>query len=243
MSDPIFELTGVRQVYEGREVLHVEHLQIWPGEILAVVGPSGAGKSTLLRLLNFLETPASGQICYKGRAYREHSSVPVETRREITTVFQDTKLLDRSVHANVRYGLALRGARKEDQVVEAALEQVGLRDLARQRASKLSGGETQRVALARAIVLQPEVLLLDEPTANLDPFNVGLMEQIIQRRNRSAGTTMIVVTHNTFQARRLAHRVMFLLSGQVVEVNESEAFFNRPRDPRTRAFVEGEMIY
>lgn len=243
MNEPIFELTGVRQIYEGREVLHVEHLQIWPGEILAVVGPSGAGKSTLLRLLNFLETPANGQICYKGRPYRDHSSVPIETRREITTVFQHTKLLDRSVQANVRYGLALRGNRKDNKVVAGAIEQVGLGELAGQRASKLSGGETQRVALARAIVLQPEVLLLDEPTANLDPYNVGLIEEIIRHRNQSAGTTMVMVTHNTFQARRLADRVLFLLSGKVVEVNESEQFFNRPRDPRTRAFVEGEMIY
>jgi tungstate transport system ATP-binding protein len=118
-----------------------------------------------------------------------------------------------------------------------------LLDLAHQRARTLSGGEAQRVALARAIVLRPDVLLLDEPTANLDPYNVGLIEEIIQRRNREQGTTLVLVTHNVFQAKRLAHRVALMLEGSIVEVTDVETFFESPEDPRTAAFVRGEMVY
>jgi tungstate transport system ATP-binding protein len=120
---------------------------------------------------------------------------------------------------------------------------VGLSALARQQARTLSGGEAQRVALARAIVLQPDVLLLDEPTANLDPYNVGLIEEIVKGLNRQQGTTLVLVTHNVFQAKRLAHRVALVLEGQLVEVTEIETFFESPQDPRTAAFVRGEMVY
>jgi tungstate transport system ATP-binding protein len=100
----------------------------------------------------------------------------------------------------------------------------------------------QRVALARALVVNPAVLLLDEPTANLDPYNVGLIEEIIARHNRERGTTVVLVTHNVFQAKRLAHRVGLMLGGRLVEVAETETFFNAPGDPRTAAFVRGEMV-
>lgn len=99
------------------------------------------------------------------------------------------------------------------------------------------------MALARAIVIEPQVLLLDEPTANLDPYNVGLIEEIVQRLNAEHGTTIVLVTHNVFQARRLAHRVGLLLEGRLVELAETPAFFEAPRDARTSAFVHGEMVY
>ena len=101
----------------------------------------------------------------------------------------------------------------------------------------------QRVALARALVLRPRVLLLDEPTANLDPYNVGLIEEIVRTHNAESGTTVVLVTHNVFQARRLARRVGLLLGGKLVEVAETRTFFESPRDPRTLAFVRGEMVY
>jgi tungstate transport system ATP-binding protein len=124
-----------------------------------------------------------------------------------------------------------------------ALDQVGLTTMARQPARTLSGGEAQRVALARAMVLGPDVLLLDEPTANLDPYNVGLIEDITRTLNRERGTTLVLVTHNVFQAKRLAHRVALLLEGQIVEITGVDTFFESSRDPRTAAFVRGEMVY
>jgi tungstate transport system ATP-binding protein len=243
MSDVVYRLQNVSKAYEGRRVLQVDSLQVQRGEIFALVGPSGAGKSTLLRLLNFLEPPTAGRIGFLEVEFSASQPVPLAYRRRVTTVFQRPILLSRSVEANVRYGLGLRGLRDLDGKIEEALRQVGLQELARQRARTLSGGEAQRVALARAIVLQPDVLLLDEPTANLDPYNVGLIEEIVTALNRERGTTLVLVTHNVFQAKRLAGRVALMLDGRVVEVGEVEAFFESPQDPRTAAFVRGEMVY
>jgi tungstate transport system ATP-binding protein len=243
MNDFVYRLQNVSKEYEGRRVLQVDHLKIEHGEVFSLVGPSGAGKSTLLRLLNFLEPPSTGRIRFLDIEFSVNQPMPLPYRRRVTTVFQRPILLNRSVKANVGYGLSLRGLRDPDGKIEEALEQVGLTALARQRARTLSGGEAQRVALARAIVLQPDVLLLDEPTANLDPYNVGLIEEIVTTLNRERGTTLVLVTHNVFQAKRLAHRVALMLEGQIVEVAGVEAFFESPQDPRTAAFVRGEMVY
>jgi tungstate transport system ATP-binding protein len=193
--------------------------------------------------LNFLEEPTEGWIEFAGAVYRPGVAVPLEQKRRVTMVFQRPMLLDRSVWDNVTYGLQLRGQRNEKRNVQAALEEVGLAHLTRQRARTLSGGEAQRVALARAIVLRPDVLLLDEPTANLDPYNVGLIETIARRINQQHGTTLVLVTHNVFQAKRLADRVAFLLDGKVIEVAPTGRFFAAPADPRTGAFIRGEMVY
>jgi tungstate transport system ATP-binding protein len=240
----IYQLDNLSQSYNGRIIVQIERLEIYAGEILGIVGPSGAGKSTLLRLLNFLEQPSSGYLTF------EHSSLngsvpPLETRRKVTTVFQTPVLLNRSVAANVGYGLKVRGQDKKaiDQAVAEALERVGLNKLAHQSARTLSGGEAQRVALARALVIQPTVLLLDEPTANLDPYNVKLIEEIVADENRQKGTTVVLVTHNVFQAKRLAHRTALLLEGRLVEIAATPTFFEAPSDPRTAAFVRGEMVY
>ncbi len=238
--DAVYQLSDLRKEYGARTILDIAALEIHAGEIFALVGPSGAGKSTLLRLLNFLEPPSSGRIVY--RAQTLNGNVPIETRRQVTTVFQRPVLLRATVRANVAYGLALRGERA-DRRVDEMLERVGLQSLAHAFAHKLSGGEMQRVALARALVIDPQVLLLDEPTANLDPYNVGLIEQIVREHNRARGTTVVLITHNVFQAKRLANRVGLMLGGRLVEVQATPAFFDAPRDPRTAAFVRGEMVY
>jgi tungstate transport system ATP-binding protein len=243
MSESIYHLQDVAKMYDGRRVLQVGELDVRRGEIFALVGPSGAGKSTLLRLLNFLEPPTSGAIRFLDAKYDADSPAPLAVRRRVTTVFQRPILLNRSVQDNVTYGLRLRNRRGTSKLVKSTLEEVGLESLASQRARTLSGGEAQRVALARAMVLRPDVLLLDEPTANLDPYNVGLIEKIAQRLNQEQGTTLVLVTHNVFQARRLAHRVALMLEGQIVEVAGVDAFFESPADPRTAAFVRGEMAY
>ena len=242
-NNKLYTLSGVMKRYGTRQVLQVDDLSIARGEVLALVGPSGAGTSTLLRLLNFLEPPTNGRIHFQGEAFDAVTPIPVQLRRRVTTVFQRPFLLNRSVMANVQYGLHLRGQRNDAQLIEDALAQVGLSDMARQPARTLSGGEAQRVALARALVLNPEVLLLDEPTANLDPYNVALIEEIVANLNREKGMTLVLVTHNVFQARRLAGRVALLLDGRIVEMNDTENFFNNPADPRTAAFVGGEMVY
>ncbi|MHB0856932.1 MAG: ABC transporter ATP-binding protein [Anaerolineae bacterium] len=243
MSECVYQLEQVQKSYESRRVLDIEALDVRQGEILAIVGPSGAGKTTLLRLMNFLEPPTDGHIHFRGCRYNGRAAVPIEVRRRVTTVFQRPMLLNRRVQDNVRYGLEVRGRRGTDERVRLVLERVGLAHLAKRRARTLSGGEAQRVALARAIVLEPDVLLLDEPTANLDPANVCAIEEIVRRLNQEQGTTIVIVTHNVFQAKRLADRVALLLDGRVVELGTTEQFFQTPQDPRTAAFVEGRMVY
>lgn len=236
----LYQLTNLTKTYNGRAVLEIDDLAIQHGEILAIVGPSGAGKSTLLRLLNFLEPPTAGTITFNGQPVSANLSL--DLLRRVTTVFQRPILLSRSVKENVAFGLQLRG-QKSDNGIHQALERVGLAGLASVAASTLSGGEMQRVALARALVLNPEVLLLDEATANLDPYNVGLIEKIIAEQNQAHGTSIVLVTHNIFQARRLAHRTGLLLGGKLIELAETNRFFEASTDPRTQAFVNGEMAY
>ena len=240
MTTPIYHIEGLKKEYEGRVVLDIEQMEIARGEVLGLVGPSGAGKSTLLRLLNFLESPTSGTLVYQSQM--TSSKMPIRARRQVTTVFQRPVLLRAPVCANVAYGLGLRGERADGRVAEM-ISRVGLANLAHAAAHKLSGGEMQRVALARALVIEPQVLLLDEPTANLDPYNVGLIEEIVRQQNCERGTTVVLVTHNVFQARRLAHRVGLMLGGHLIEINNTTAFFDSPSNPRTAAFVRGDMVY
>jgi tungstate transport system ATP-binding protein len=239
---PAYDLHNVHQIYGERTVLRIPSLRVEPGEILGIVGPSGAGKSTLLRLLAFLEQPAHGTVTL----HLDNQAVTVETatiqqRRQIVMVFQRPALLRRSVRANVAFGLRVRGGRDNHERIHTALRQVKLDHLAAADAHTLSGGEAQRVA--RALVLGPRVLLLDEPTANLDPYNIRLIESLIQAYHTGGDSTIILVTHNIFQAQRLATRVALLLEGELVEAAPSPEFFQSPADSRTAAFVSGELVY
>jgi len=237
----MYELFDLMQVYDGRCVLDIPAFQIRQGEILAVIGPSGAGKSTMLRLLNFLELPSKGRLDFEGQPVSPDLSI--ETRRRVTTVFQRPVLLKRSVAANLKFGVQLRGFSLDRKRKDEWLDKLGLAELEHQSATKLSAGEAQRVALARALLTEPDVLLLDEPTANLDPYNVGLIEKIVQEDNQARQTTVVIVTHNIFQARRVAHRTALLLDGKLIEVGETEQFFSSPARPETNAFIGGELVY
>ena len=242
-NDVAYRLDSVIKSYGEREVLRVDSLEIHWGEVFSIVGPSGSGKSTLLRLLDFLEPPTAGQILFQHHSINGAGSIPLAIRRKVTTVFQKPILLNTTVYGNVAYGVKIRGEKEVEGKVNEALARVGLIEFAGAPVRTLSGGEAQRVALARAMVVEPQVLLLDEPTANLDPYNVGLIEGIVTELNRRKGTTIVLVTHNVFQARRVAHRAALLLEGRIVEVAPAEQFFSSPTDPRTLAFVRGEMVY
>jgi len=236
-----YHLTGVQHCYGDRCVVDVPDLEIRSGEILGIVGPSGAGKSTLLRLLNFLETPTRGTVEYTGAGPEE--DVAVAVRRSVTTVFQRPVLLRRSTAANVRIGRKLLGLDTKDGTTDRWIERLGLTDLADAPARTLSAGEAQRVAFARALAVEPSVLLLDEPTGNLDPYNVGLLEDIVRRENAERGTTVVIVTHDVFQAKRLADRTALMADGGIIELAETGAFFSSPLDARTAAFLSGDLLY
>ena len=234
-----YRITGLRHRYGNRIVLDVPALDIVRGETLAVIGPSGAGKTTLLRLLQFLERPMQGRIEYAGAP--AVVPMPIEISRTVTTVFQRSLMLDRSVRDNVAFGRRLRGSR-ELAAVDALIDRLALTPLAKAPARSLSGGEMQRVALARAIATGANVLLLDEPAANLDPRNVAIVEAMIKEL-QARGTTLVLVTHNTHEARRLASRMLVLLDGQMIEVGPTATVFDSPSDPRTRSFLRGDLVY
>jgi tungstate transport system ATP-binding protein len=239
---PLYKLDGLTLRYGDRAVLEIDRLEVHAGEVLCLVGPTGAGKSTLLRLLAGLERPSAGRLRL-GTSRLDERDLPLDVRRRLTLVFQRPLLLAGTVRGNVEYGLRLRGLGRCRPRVDAALSRLGLDGLAARTAHTLSGGEAQLVALARALVLEPEVLLLDEPTAHLDPARVALVEGVVRDDHSRRGTTLVWATHNLFQARRVADRAALLLDGRLVEAAATEEFFGAPRDPRTAAFVRGEMVY
>jgi tungstate transport system ATP-binding protein len=207
---------------------------------MALLGPTGAGKTTLLRLLTGVENADDGLVQLSGAPLSPQSAL--SRLRDIAMVPQRPVLLDGSVETNVAFGLSVRG-QPTDGKVRDVLNRLQLARFARQAARSLSGGQAQLVALARALVLEPKVLLLDEPTANLDSAYVALVEQVIRDAQASQETTVIWATHNLFQARRMSHRVTLLLDGNIVEVAENGAFFSSPSDPRSHDFIHGKTVY
>jgi tungstate transport system ATP-binding protein len=237
----LYRLDRVTQTYGQERVLDIERLEIKPGELLCLLGPTGAGKSTLLRLLAGIEPPTAGALRF-GDDRLDGQELRDEIRRRITLVFQRPLLLRGTVRTNIEYGLRLQGRAHYRRRAQEMLAHLGLDTLAARSARTLSGGEVQLVALARALVLDPEVLLLDEPTANLDPARVALVENVIHTVHRERRTTIVWATHNLFQARRVAERVGLLLDGNLVELGSVKEFFEAPCDPRTAAFVRGEVV-
>ncbi len=224
-------------------VLHVDELSIYGGQIMGLLGASGSGKSTLLRLLNFIEATDTGQIKFLDYAYTKNELPGLSTRRKITTVFQRPFLMTTSVWQNIIYPLKIRNQKIEKEKVEDIILKLGLSDIMCQRADKLSGGEAQRVSLARALVFRPQVILLDEPTSNLDPSNVKIIEDMIQEYVYEENATVVMITHNVFQAKRLANRVSLLYKGELAEVNDKDEFFNNSKCEVTKKFLSGELVF
>lgn len=237
-------MIGIRKKYE-HEVLRVGSLAIKKGGIYGIIGPSGAGKSTLLRIINLLTPPDSGSILFHGKPVSYNGAARLAIQRKMSLVFQKTLLFRDSVWNNVAYGLRARGLAlpEIEKRVNALLEQVGMTDLAARRADTLSGGEAQRVAIARAVAFEPELLLLDEPTANLDPGNIEMIEDMVIKMNNLRSITVVMVTHNIFQAHRIAKEVIFIHQGDIIEMGETEKIFSAPAEEKTRAYIEGRMVY
>ncbi|MDI9644197.1 MAG: phosphate ABC transporter ATP-binding protein [Candidatus Verstraetearchaeota archaeon] len=235
------ELNNVRKRYSDREVLRGVTFAVEKGIIFSIMGPSGSGKTTLLRLLDGLEFPDSGEIYVGGKRLTMESAPKI--RANVGAVFQSPVMFDASVYDNVAFSLRFRGfpASAIKKNVEEALKIVQLEDEAKRNALTLSGGEAQRVALARVLVYNPELILLDEPTANLDPSNSMIIESVL-REARSEGKTVVLVTHNIFQAKRLADKMALLLAGEMIEIGDKKTFFESPSDSRTRRFIDGDLV-
>ncbi|HKF72777.1 MAG TPA: ATP-binding cassette domain-containing protein [Stellaceae bacterium] len=209
------------------------------GPRTVILGHNGAGKSLLLRLCHGLLTPSAGRVVWS-----DHGLGPDWARRRQAMVFQHPVVLRRSARANVTYGLALAGVswRERRRQADEALAEVGLAELADRPARALSGGERQRLALARAWALHPEVLLLDEPTASLDPAATRAVEAVIAAFDM-AGAKIVMTTHDLGQAKRLADEVLFLHKGRLLEHAPAREFFERPCTPEGRAYVAGELVW
>lgn len=219
----------------GTPILNRVDLDLDSDALTVLMGPNGAGKSILLRLLHGLLTPSSGDIRWSGRPLDK------TLRRQQALVFQKPVLLRRSVKANLGFALGLRRVSDRANRLERALEESGLTHLAKRQARVLSGGEQQRLALARALILEPKVLLLDEPTANLDPASTLVIEQAINRARRQ-GVKIILVTHDQHQARRLGEEVVFLHAGKVIERTSADTFFEAPQSTAASAYLAGNIL-
>jgi len=239
------EVNNVSKSFGRKEILKNIDLKIEEGENLALIGPSGSGKTTLLRILDLLEMPTSGKIYFNGiDATNASRRRKFEIRRRIGMVFQKPVVFKASVYDNISYGLKFRGVdrRRIGEKVARALDVVGLSEYADRSALTLSGGEAQRVALARAIVTEPEVLLLDEPTANLDPVSRERIEALISCINHEYDLLIIMATHDMVQGQRLADRIVVIIEGEIRQIGMPEQVFKTPVSEEIARFVGVENI-
>jgi len=242
-SITILEAKNLKVKRGGATLLNIPSLSIEKGEILALIGPNGAGKTTFLQTLSYLLKPFQGEIFFRGKKVETHISV-LEYRRKLAMVFQDPLLFDTTVFNNVASGLKIRGMKRKeiaDRVMEQ-LERFGISHLSRRSAKTLSGGEAQRASLARAFALQPEILLLDEPFASLDPpTHESLIEDLEHILYRTR-TTTIFATHDRLEALSLSDRVAVMNHGMIQQMGPPEEVMNYPATEFVASFVGVETI-
>ncbi len=242
-STPILEAKNLKVERGGTLLLDVPSLSIDKGEILALIGPNGAGKTTLLQTLSYLSKPFQGEIFFKGE--NVNSVCPVfEYRRKLAMVFQEPLLFDTTVFNNVASGLKIRGMRRNeirDRVIEQ-LDRFGISHLSHRSAKTLSGGEAQRTNLARAFALQPEILLLDEPFASLDPPTRESLMEDLEHILCQTQTTAILATHDRMEALRLSDRIAVMNVGKILQIGSPSNVMNQPLDEFIASFVGVETI-
>jgi tungstate transport system ATP-binding protein len=228
-------LDGAVVAAGGRRLLDGATLTVAAGGITALMGPNGAGKSLTLRLAAGLIRPCAGSVRW--------ADAPSPPPGRVAMVFQRPVLLRRSAAGNLDHALAVAGLNRAARAVRRAelLALAGLTALADRPARALSGGEAQRLALARALAAGPELLLLDEPTASLDPASTAAIEDLI-RRIAAQGATVLMVTHDRGQARRLADRAVFLHAGRVAEQAAAADLLDAPRSPEAQAYLAGRLL-
>jgi general L-amino acid transport system ATP-binding protein len=237
---PIISAHNIQKWYGSFQVLKGVDLEVYPKEVVVVMGPSGSGKSTLIRTLNGLETHQQGRILIDGVELTQNPKHLEAIRREVGMVFQQFNLFP---HLTVLQNITLapiwvrRWPKLEAiEVALQLLERVGILEQAQKYPGQLSGGQQQRVAIARALAMQPKIMLFDEPTSALDPEMIKEVLDVM-RSLAESGMTMIIVTHEVGFAREVAHRILLMDEGQVVEQAEPEEFFQNPKEERSRRFL------
>ena len=209
--------------------MDVDVLSLEEGRVLGILGPNGAGKTTLLEILAFLQAPTSGELIFNGERIDFNANALIHLRRKVVIVGQHPILFTTTVSKNLEFPLGVRKLPKEnrERMIDELLDLVGMSPFRNARAHNLSGGETQRVAIARALGCSPEVILFDEPTANVDVENQIAIERIIQEVNREKGISVIFTTHDMIQASRLADQTMFLFDGKIAHSTYENIFNGR----------------
>ena len=233
------QLLDLQKNYRTVKALKSVSLNLEGNKIIVLLGVNGAGKSTLMRIIAGLENADNGTILFNNQ------NTDAKALRQVSTlVFQKTAMFTMNVYDNLAFGLKIRKVPKAEipKKVCAALEAVRLSDFEKRRAKKLSGGEQQRIALARAFLIESNVLLLDEPTANLDPNSAIIIEKAIISQ-KSNQRIILMATHNLNQARRMADEIVHIHNGEVVEVAKTEDFFENPKSEITRKFINGELDF
>ncbi|KQC05818.1 MAG: ABC transporter [Methanoculleus sp. SDB] len=235
----MIEIRGIYKSFGRKEVLQDVNATINDGEIFTIIGPSGQGKSTLLRLINLLDEPTAGKILFDGIDIHREKNRRMELQRMMAMVFQKPVVFNSSVSDNIATGLRYRGFDRRiiRERIDDALDVIGMEGFGDRKARTLSGGEMQRVALARAMVTEPAILLLDEPTANLDPVATEAIEELILRYNRESGITVIMSTHDMLQGQRLAHRIGVMMHGTFSQTGTPRDVFSTPKNKEVARFI------
>jgi tungstate transport system ATP-binding protein len=240
---PILEAKDIQVIRGGTLLLDISSFLIHEGEILSLIGPNGAGKTTLLQTLSYLLKPFQGEIFFRGRKVEKNHSV-LEYRRKLAMVFQEPLLFDTTVFKNVASGLKIRGMERgtiHDRTMEQ-LERFGISHLKDRSAKTLSGGEAQRTSLARAFALQPEILLLDEPFASLDPPTRDSLIEDLEHILQQTRTTAVFATHDRLEALRLSNRMAVMKDGKILQVGLPGEVMNHPVNEWVASFVGVETI-
>ena len=241
----ILELINISQQFKDGYTLKSLNLTIKQGDVFALIGPTGSGKTTLIRIIDLLDLPASGRILFYGKDISNSKKERLSARRRMSYVQQRPTVFDMNVYDNVAIGLKWRHVPRRliRDKVEYALDLVGMIDYRKRDARTLSGGETQRVAIARALVTGPELLLLDEPTANLDPVTIEKIEEVLENIIRTEKTTIIMSTHDREQGQRLGTKMGVLINGELLQVGTPAEVFRSPTRKRVADFVGvGNML-
>ncbi|MDD3656173.1 MAG: ATP-binding cassette domain-containing protein [Atribacterota bacterium] len=216
----LLRIENLKKIYDKRLVLNISSFAFEQGKIYAIVGPNGSGKTTLINILSLLDIPDNGKIFFKEKEIKNISKNDLlKIRRQITLVHQKPFLFQTTVYNNIAYGLKIRGISylEQEKRIKEVLKIVGLSGFERRGSNQLSGGEAQRVVIARALAIEPDILFLDEPTANIDKRYIEAVERIIKKINRELNTTVIFTTHDLSQAYRLADTIISLLEGRIIQ--------------------------
>jgi len=234
----LLEIQNLTKIYEGKKVLDDIDLHLKKGTTLGLIGPTGCGKTTLLRIIDLLDLPSSGKIFFDGIDITASNVKDMDIRRRIGMVFQKPIVFKGTVYDNIRYGLKVRGKNEDSYETEIfkLLDSLGLAGYEERDASTLSGGETQRIALARVLITEPDLLLLDEPTANLDPLSTEKIEKLIAELSKKKHTTIIMATHNLIQGQKLSDQIA-ILNKKIFQMGTPEEVFLKPAHKFVAEFV------